>query len=294
MIEQDRQTPKQFDIDRLERWTLFSGILIWAGVLVFGIGLLISLRNQRIESLAYANQLTPTPTVKVSASATATQPPTATPQRYPAGWSTATPTPLGSTPTQLPDDTSEDPQEQTGPESETRAVPNLAITPQAPPPPPAPPDRLVIPSIELDSPIVPIGWHTVEVEGMRTRVWEVADYTVGWHQTSSYPGRGGNIVLNGHHNIRGQVFRYLVELEPGDQIYLYAQEELYLFAVAEKHILKEKGESLQVRRENARWIEPTEDERLTMITCWPYTDNTHRLVIVARPVPTRSVDGHYE
>jgi sortase A len=300
MVEQARQNQKQIDIDRLERWTLFSGILIWAGVLIFGIGLFVTLRNQRLESLAYASQSTPSPTVVASASATATPPPTATPQRYPAGWSTATPTPLAWTPTPEPDDsstsgdTSEDAQETPEAESETRAAPNLAVTPQAPPPPAVPPDRLVIPSIDLDSPIVPIGWHTVEVEGMRTRVWEVADYTVGWHQTSSYPGRGGNIVLNGHHNIKGQVFRYLVELEPGDQIYLYAQEKVYTFAVTEKHILKEKGESLEVRRENARWIEPTDDERLTMITCWPYTNNTHRLVIVARPVPTRSIDGLHE
>jgi sortase A len=294
MAEQARQNQKQSNIDQLERWSLFSGLLIWAGVLVFGIGLLITLRNQRNQSLAYASQPTPSPTAIVSASATATPLPTATPQRYPAGWSTATPTPVRSTPTQLPGDTLEDTQERTTPESETRAAPNLALTPQAPPPPPVPPDRLVIPSIDLDSPVVPIGWHTVEVEGMRTRVWEVADYTVGWHQTSSYPGRGGNIVLNGHHNIKGQVFRYLVEVEPGDHVYLYAQEQVYAFEVTEKHILKEKGESLEVRRENARWIEPTEDERLTMITCWPYTNNTHRLVVVARPVPTRTIDGLYE
>jgi sortase A len=101
-------------------------------------------------------------------------------------------------------------------------------------------------------------------------------------------------VLNGHHNIKGQVFRYLVDLEPGDPVYIYAQDQEYTFAVTEKHILKEKGEPLDVRRENAKWIEPTDDERLTMITCWPYTNNTHRLVVVAKPVPTRSLEGLYE
>jgi sortase A len=149
----------------------------------------------------------------------------------------------------------------------------------------------VIPRIELDSSIVPIGWSAVEQEGSIIRVWEVADRIVGWHETSGYPGRVGNTVLNGHHNIKGQVFRYLVDLEPGDQLHVYAQDKQYTYAVTEKHILKEKGEPLSVRRENARWIEPTDDERLTLITCWPYTNNTHRLVVVAKPVPRRSIEG---
>ncbi|HID54608.1 MAG TPA: sortase, partial [Anaerolineae bacterium] len=34
----------------------------------------------------------------------------------------------------------------------------------------------------------------------------------------------------------------------------------------------------------AEWIMPTEDERITLVTCWPYTDNTNRLIVVAQPV----------
>jgi sortase A len=49
--------------------------------------------------------------------------------------------------------------------------------------------------------------------------------------------------------------------------------------------VKERGEPVEARRQNARWMNPTEDERLTMITCWPYTSNTHRLIVVAKPVP---------
>jgi len=65
---------------------------------------------------------------------------------------------------------------------------------------------------------------------------------------------------------------------------VYARGKAYTYAVTEKHILKEKGETAEVRLENARWIAPTSDERLTMVTCWPYTSNTHRLVVVARPI----------
>jgi len=149
----------------------------------------------------------------------------------------------------------------------------------------------VIPAIGLDSPVVPIGWYTAEENGESYSVWQVADYAVSWHKTSAYPGHSGNVVLNGHHNIKGEVFRYLVDLTVGDRVMLYAGDQVYYYEVEEKMILKEKGESAEVRRQNASWIAATQDERLTMVTCWPYTNNTHRLVVVARPVPPPSVDG---
>jgi sortase A len=159
-----------------------------------------------------------------------------------------------------------------------------------------PPDQLVIPAIDLDSPIIPIGWQTVQRNGQTTRVWQVADDVAGWHKTSALPGQVGNVVLNGHHNIKGEVFRYLIDLEVGDRVWVHAQDKVYTYVVSEKHILKELGEPLEVRRQNAQWMNPTEDERLTMITCWPYTSNTHRLIVVAKPVSsltTEDDEGRY-
>ena len=49
-------------------------------------------------------------------------------------------------------------------------------------------------------------------------------------------------------------------------------------------IVPEKYEQLDIRMNNAQWILPSVDERLTLITCWPYETNTHRLIIVARPM----------
>jgi sortase A len=298
MAERTRQRLQLIPTDRLERWSLFSGILVWVGVLVFGIGLVVTLRNQRQERVAYASlAATPTPTATPAATATPTPTPTQTPQLYPKGWSTATPTPVAPISTATPTDRTEENHAASDSENSVDGgliSPQLGLTPKPPPPPPVPPDRLVIPQIELDSSIVPVGWQAVEQEGVRTRVWEVADYAVGWHKTSSHPGQAGNLVLNGHHNIKGEVFRYLVDVKVGDQIHVDAKDERYTFAVTEKHILKEKGEPLDVRRDNAKWIEPTVDERLTIITCWPYTNNTHRLVVVAKPVPTRSIEGLVE
>jgi hypothetical protein len=47
-------------------------------------------------------------------------------------------------------------------------------------------------------------------------------------------------------------------------------------------------ESLEIRLDNGRWILPTEDERLTLVTCWPEDSNSHRLIIVAVPAPDYS------
>ncbi|HRV94858.1 MAG TPA: hypothetical protein P5526_22050 [Anaerolineae bacterium] len=50
-----------------------------------------------------------------------------------------------------------------------------------------------------------------------------------------------------------------------------------------KLLLQEKGASIETRIENARWIAPTEDERLTLVTC-AQPGATHRLIVVAYPV----------
>jgi sortase (surface protein transpeptidase) len=34
-------------------------------------------------------------------------------------------------------------------------------------------------------------------------------------------------------------------------------------------------------------MQSTDDERLTLVTCWPADSNTHRLIIVARAVEKR-------
>jgi sortase A len=36
------------------------------------------------------------------------------------------------------------------------------------------------------------------------------------------------------------------------------------------------------RQENARFIAPSNEPILTLVTCWPYSTNTHRIVVVAR------------
>ena len=153
-----------------------------------------------------------------------------------------------------------------------------------PPPATSSPTRIVAESINLDADVIEVGWEQVTQNGKPANVWVVADFAAGWHKNSALPGQQGNVVLSGHHNIKGEVFRYLVNLEPGDVITLYVGDQPYQYAVADKFIIKDKGEPEAVRRENAKWIGPFNDQRLTLVTCWPYNNNTHRLIVIGHPV----------
>jgi sortase A len=169
----------------------------------------------------------------------------------------------------------------------TRSLPTRTPMPTPTPIPVAdkPPTRIVAPAIKLDARIVPMGWEMVDHNGTMVSEWNVPKNAAGWHINSALPGQGGNIVVSGHHNIEGKVFRYVVDLQPGDEIALYVGDTPYYYTVTEKYILKEAGMPLKVRQKNAQWIMPTEDERLTLVTCWPYEwpGNTHRVIVVARP-----------
>jgi hypothetical protein len=127
--------------------------------------------------------------------------------------------------------------------------------------------RIVADTIELDAEIKEVGWEIAVEDGRPVNTWQVADYAAGWHKNSSLPGRGGNVVLSGHHNIKGEVFRYIVELEPGDVVTVYDESgQEFQYTIEDKFIVKDKGEPESVRRANARWIGPFNDERLTLVT----------------------------
>ena len=155
--------------------------------------------------------------------------------------------------------------------------------PVAPTPPGAPPDRLTIARLGLDAPVEPVGMVASNVAPGVVE-WGVPDHrAAGWLNTSAPFGFEGNTVLDGHHNIKGEVFRDLWTLQAGDEIVLYAGSEARSYIVHDVLILPEKGQPLEVRLSNARYLLPTKDERLTLVTCWPYENNTHRTVVVAYP-----------
>jgi LPXTG-site transpeptidase (sortase) family protein len=154
--------------------------------------------------------------------------------------------------------------------------------------PPAPepeiPRLLWIPAIDLYTTVIPVDVELVEIDGVEYDQWTAPDeFAAGWHADSASLGTG-NTVLNGHHNIFGEVFRDLVDLKAGDEIILYSDRAAHTYIVQERVIFPERFAKPEQRVQNAELIFPTEDERLTLITCWPYESNTHRLVLLARPL----------
>ncbi len=174
----------------------------------------------------------------------------------------------------------------TPPLAETR--PATTVLPPVGSNPPA--VRLIIPSLGLDAPVVEVSWDVI-LEGETWRsVWQTADGAAGHHRNSANPGEAGNVVISGHHNTRGEVFRQVSEIgqpgtrfDIGDEIILVAADgRQYTYTVVRWERFPEEGLSAAERRAHARYLDPTTDAVLTLVTCWPYESNSHRVVVVAR------------
>ncbi|MBA2364276.1 MAG: sortase [Chloroflexia bacterium] len=141
--------------------------------------------------------------------------------------------------------------------------------------------RIVIPKIRVDSKVV-----EVAREKRDGRVeWQVADYAAGHHAGSGVPGGGSNVVISGHNNIRGAVFRRLDELRKGDRITLESRHGERFYKVSEVRIVLQDGARDQARMRNARVMAPTPTEQLTLISCWPYQPwPPYRIIVIALPV----------
>lgn len=124
------------------------------------------------------------------------------------------------------------------------------------------PSRLLIPVIELDTPVKEV----FVVDG----VWEVADYAAGYMNGTALPGDNGNTVLAGHAGLRGAVFRDLGRLATGDEIFLDAGGWRYHYRVREiTSVWPDQIEVLESRGEPV----------ITLITCVNW--DTQRLIVVA-------------
>lgn len=156
------------------------------------------------------------------------------------------------------------------------------LPPATPVPGSEPPARVLIPSIGVDSQVVQVGLNIIDHNGVLSREWETADYAAGHHDGSANPGQLGNVVISGHNNIQGRVFRLLERIKPDAEVILEtATGRRYRYIVREQVIVPETGVSEARRRENAEYMAQTDDARLTLITCWPYWTNTHRVIVVA-------------
>ncbi|MBP8947625.1 MAG: class D sortase [Candidatus Promineofilum sp.] len=140
-------------------------------------------------------------------------------------------------------------------------VVNAYVPPPIPTPGPEQARRLEIPALSGDYPIV------------QGDDWEQLKKGIGQYAGSGQPGRTGNVVLSGHNDIYGEPFRYLDRLQVGDEIVVSSERQTYTYVVSEVRVV----EPTDV------WVmAPTDDARLTLISCYPYRVNTKRIVVFAQ------------
>jgi LPXTG-site transpeptidase (sortase) family protein len=98
-------------------------------------------------------------------------------------------------------------------------------------------------------------------------------------------GQRDNMVIFGHSSWQGQpgAFRRLDELRPGQAVAVYGARAGSWYVITSVVIVREKGATLAERIANGELLGHSSDRRLTLVTCWPYLDDTYRLVVIAKP-----------
>lgn len=204
-----------------------------AGILFNGMGLLRTL-NQEVAAALQQPTLSPTPLI------------------------TAVVLPSGHTPPTSPGGAQ--PNEAEIPEHLRPLVQSLANLP-IPTPGLEQAVRIQIPAIHVDAPVV-------QGDG-----WDQLKKGVGQHLGSADPGQVGNVVLSGHDDVFGEIFRDLSNLQPGDQVILYTAQHQYIYTVTSSQIV----EPTQVEV-----MASTGEATVTLISCYPYLIDNKRIVVFAK------------
>jgi sortase A len=106
--------------------------------------------------------------------------------------------------------------------------------------------------------------------------WEALKQGIGQVQNGVNPGDdNGNLVLAAHNDIYGEFFRYLDKLEAGDEFYVRTRTKVYTYRVT-----------------GWKTVSPTDvtvmnsgiGAEATLISCYPYGQNTKRIVVHAERV----------
>ena len=120
--------------------------------------------------------------------------------------------------------------------------------------------RIQIPAIDLDAPVV---------EGDD---WETLKRGAGHHVGSANPGERGNCVISAHNDIFGEVFRDLPDLHLGDEVVVHTVTRAYRYVVTQKRVIEPTEVDV---------LAPTSSPILTLLSCYPYGVDTHRIVVIA-------------
>jgi sortase A len=80
------------------------------------------------------------------------------------------------------------------------------------------------------------------------------------------------MVFSAHNDIYGETFRRLDDLELGDEVTVYAGERPFRYIVTAKQIVDPTEVGV---------LAPTTKPVVTLISCYPYMVDTHRIVVIA-------------
>lgn len=165
-------------------------------------------------------------------------------------------------------------------------IPTLTPTPVPTATPlPLPAIRLSIPAINLNTSVIEISpTEKISSNGEMRLVWETVTNAVAHYDTSGNPGGRENIVLAGHNNMQGEVFRYLNQLNPGDEVILFTESNELHYQVTQKFIIPYLGVEAEGDAKLQSFAAPQSTEMVTLISCWPYLTNANRIVIIAMPL----------
>lgn len=125
-------------------------------------------------------------------------------------------------------------------------------------------NSLIIPKIGINAPIL---------EGSSAAV---LDSGIWRRPKSAKPGEGSNTVLVGHrflYTSGTNTFYHLPKLSKGDVISVYWNNKEYIYSVFETKVVTPEESSIE---------KPNDSELLTIYTCTPLWNPTHRFVVTAK------------
>lgn len=135
------------------------------------------------------------------------------------------------------------------------------------------PDRVVIPTISVEAPLISDMRETNEPAVQKALQSGVVNFG-----PTAIPGQG-NAVVVGHssNNVWSPgsykfVFALLERLKPGDKIYVVYKNTRYTYVVSSTKTVKPTDISV---------LQPTDTSKLTLITCTPVGTSLNRFVVVA-------------
>lgn len=137
-------------------------------------------------------------------------------------------------------------------------------------------NSIYIPAIEIEAPLI---WR---VNNLPKEVSEGLSKGVIHVNGTALPGQKGNVYITGHSSnyvwVRqkyNSIFSNISKLVVGDLIYVRFNDQVYAYKVFDQKVVSAKDLSI---------LNPSNDSRLTLATCWPLGTSLKRMVILANQI----------